>query len=71
MYKVVLEVIVDEEDVEGALAETMMIARNLANHSDVWPTSRKEDWKYEENHLEDILLGQLDSQVKCSVTKVG
>jgi hypothetical protein len=64
-YKVILEVVVEENHVEDALQETMMIARSLCEHEDVWPKARYEDWLFETPNWNGPNLG-----CKVSVTKV-
>ena len=66
-YKVCLEVVVDENDVEDVLAETMMIARDLANHHDVWPRIRRADWTFDSRQDKNWKDGP---QVLCSVMKI-
>jgi hypothetical protein len=66
-YKVCLEVVVDENNVEGALAETMMIARALCEYPAVWPRIHRADWTFDSRQDKDWKDGP---QVLCSVTKI-
>jgi hypothetical protein len=65
-WRVQLDVIVDDEDgVEGALAATTMLVRDLANYYEVWTNPpRKEDWSCEELGADGIKFTCVVTQVK-------